>query len=515
MMHHNPQSLIRFQNQTHVLSTHDPTRIVEQIAEVTGWPRTCLTLSNWIPPFGTVRIISQIRGGKGGFGTLLKGQARQAGAKATAHFGACRDLQGRRLQHVNQAIESKLWLEWKLRVEAGTATEEEMAQALLNTDTGIAGWHLQLPAWADVSAKKEQRKWKRAFYQWKREREAVRQIKEEGKRLQERQVHAYVEAAEEASSQVQSTLERALQAGLREQKRAKMEPDPPAALITLSGEATLAFESNRWRLQSKSNFCTVGVVLQSLPDALYYEIVVLTGGVVQVGWANSVFQPSSESGDGVGDCQNSWGYDGSRQIRLHDENANKYGTKPWQANDVVGCLYKAATGMISYFVNGKDLGVAFEVDKRHSLFPVISTNPGEIVELRLQKDEMSHYVASSTAVGEIMTQEDSKVEDLSDDLDDDNVESNLGVTKNQNESIRTDKSATKEQSAFVVEPLNLTDYNSVEELEELGLDRLKGALMAIGVKCGGTLQERASRLFSLKGLDASDFPKRILANKKA
>ncbi|GAX26956.1 hypothetical protein FisN_9Lh260 [Fistulifera solaris] len=512
-MHHNLlQSLIRFQNQTHVLSTHDPTRIVESIADTTGWPRARLTLTQWSPPFGTVCVVSQIRGGKGGFGTLLKGQARQAGAKATSNFGACRDLQGRRLQHVNQAIEGQLWLEWKRRVEAGTATEEEMAQALLQTDTGIAGWHLQLPAWADVSAKKEQRKWKRAFYQWKKDREAVRQRKEEGKRLQERQVHAYVEAVEQASSQVQSTLERALHEGLREQKRAKMEPDPPSALITLSGDATLAFESNRWRLQSKSNFCTVGVLLQSLPDALYYEIVVLTGGVVQVGWANSAFQPSSESGDGVGDCQNSWGYDGSRQIRLHDEKTAEYGTQPWQANDVVGCLYKAITGTISYFVNGKDLGIAFEVGKGHSLFPVISINPGEIVELRLHKDEMSHNVASSTAIEEVMTQEDTNVEELSDNPDDENFESSLDATTNHNEATQIEKSA---KSSLVVEPLNLTDYNSVEDLKELGLDRLKGALMAIGVKCGGTLHERASRLFSLKGLDASDFPKRLLANKKA
>jgi hypothetical protein len=510
------QSLIHFQNQTHVLATHDPCRILELISDTTGWPQARLILSEWSPPFGTVRVLSQIRGGKGGFGTLLKGQARQAGAKATSNFGACRDLQGRRLQHVNQAIEGQLWLEWKRRVEAGTATEEEMTQALLNTDTGIAGWHLQLPAWADVSAKKEQRKWKRAFYQWKKEREAVRQRKEEGKRLQERQVHAYVEAAEAASSQVQSTLEQALQAGLREQKRAKMEPDPPSALITLSGDATLAFESHRWRLQSQSNFCTVGVVLQSVSVALYYyEIVVLTGGVVQVGWANSAFQPSSESGDGVGDCPNSWGYDGSRQIRLHAEHTDEYGTQPWQANDVVGCLYNAATGTISYFVNGNDMGTAFEVERGLSLFPVISINPGEIVELRLHKDEMSYHVASSTAVGEVRTQEDTTLEDFSDDAYDENVESKLDAEQNQNESTHTDKSATKEQSTLVVEPLNLTDYNSIEELEELGLDRLKGALMAIGVKCGGTLQERASRLFSLKGLDASDFPKRLLANKKA
>ncbi|GCB78532.1 hypothetical protein scyTo_0017751, partial [Scyliorhinus torazame] len=45
-----------------------------------------------------------------------------------------------------------------------------------------------------------------------------------------------------------------------------------------------------------------------------------------------------------------------------------------------------------------------------------------------------------------------------------------------------------------------TALNSVEELESLGLDRLKTELMMLGIKCGGTLQERAARLFSVKGL---------------
>lgn len=32
------------------------------------------------------------------------------------------------------------------------------------------------------------------------------------------------------------------------------------------------------------------------------------------------------------------------------------------------------------------------------------------------------------------------------------------------------------------------------------MDRLKSALTALGLKCGGTLEDRAQRLFSTKGL---------------
>lgn len=60
--------------------------------------------------------------------------------------------------------------------------------------------------------------------------------------------------------------------------------------------------------------------------------------------------------------------------------------------------------------------------------------------------------------------------------------------------------------------LDLSAFSSWEELASLGLDRLKSALMALGLKCGGTLEERAQRLFSTKGksleeLDPATFAK--------
>ena len=50
----------------------------------------------------------------------------------------------------------------------------------------------------------------------------------------------------------------------------------------------------------------------------------------------------------------------------------------------------------------------------------------------------------------------------------------------------------------------MSAYSSWEELASLGLDRLKSALMALGLKCGGTLEERAIRLFQTKGKRAQD-----------
>lgn len=47
----------------------------------------------------TFHLVLALRGGKGGFGALLRGQGRDG--KITTNFDACRDLSGRRIRHVN------------------------------------------------------------------------------------------------------------------------------------------------------------------------------------------------------------------------------------------------------------------------------------------------------------------------------------------------------------------------------------------------------------------------------
>jgi ubiquitin len=57
----------------------------------------------------TLHLVLRLRGGKGGFGSLLRGNSGSAISRATTNFDACRDLQGRRMRHVNNA---KLLSEW-------------------------------------------------------------------------------------------------------------------------------------------------------------------------------------------------------------------------------------------------------------------------------------------------------------------------------------------------------------------------------------------------------------------
>lgn len=74
-----------------------------------------------VGPDSTLHLVLRLRGGKGGFGALLRGQGRDG--KITSNFDACRDLQGRRLKYSN--TEKKL-AEWK-----GLAKERELEKVAL------------------------------------------------------------------------------------------------------------------------------------------------------------------------------------------------------------------------------------------------------------------------------------------------------------------------------------------------------------------------------------------------
>jgi hypothetical protein len=120
-----------------------------------------------------------IRGGKGGFGTLLKGQSKQAGARQTTDFGACRDLNGRRLRHLNDEIKLQKWRESmqrrasRLGDDRHSVNVQEELQAL-KTSSGIRNWHLMVPNWGagEMSHKhrrKEEIRMEREIQRWAKE----------------------------------------------------------------------------------------------------------------------------------------------------------------------------------------------------------------------------------------------------------------------------------------------------------------------------------------------------------
>ncbi|XP_018647745.1 hypothetical protein Smp_161960 [Schistosoma mansoni] len=79
------------------------------------------------------------------------------------------------------------------------------------------------------------------------------------------------------------------------------------------------------------------------------------------------------------------------------------------------------------------------------------------------------------------------------------------------------QNACENTSKETVQPLTdqqLREVDTAENLEVFGLDVLKATLMALGLKCGGTLKERASRLFSIKDLSPEQYPVKLLVKNR-
>lgn len=513
-------------------------------SSTTGWPLEHLKIASWELPFVTITARSSIRGGKGGFGTLLKGQSRQAGAKLTTDFGACRDLQGRRLRHVNDEIKLRKWREMKRREQAGEKVPDD---ELWKTPSGIYNWHLMTPTWADVS-KKATHRIKRQFHQLNREAQKEALKKQEQEVACQNSMTHYLEKATTVTEKIQQSIPDAIQQGLaaaavatgkRKRRRHKgesslgddlLENAEPNSLVTLSGEFVVNVEksSSGMEVQSLSDFGTAVLVLDRAstdPNAiLYYEVTLETGGLAQIGWATLMgetpFAPKIELGDGAGDDTVSFAVDGSRKLKFHGGDEKEYPIE-WKQGDRLGCWLKSKEGTIGFSLNGEDCGEAFRFDVHkgnwHTLVPAFSCNQGEILQLHTTKTDCKFFpVDDAVAVGDLVE---------SGSMATPQSESTASKTELAG-PISTSKLPSKPSVANVHSPipeiekkeptkpehLDLDSYKSVEELKELGLDRLKSALLALQVKCGGTLAERAERLFSLKGLSRKDYPKKVRAN---
>lgn len=89
-----------------------PFRLVQQLTIALAGRRLPLRLDECVavdrscslPP--VFRLTAQLLGGKGGFGSLLRSSAKKIGQKVDANKSASRDLNGRRLRHVEVMYQS-------------------------------------------------------------------------------------------------------------------------------------------------------------------------------------------------------------------------------------------------------------------------------------------------------------------------------------------------------------------------------------------------------------------------
>ena len=310
----------------------------------------------------------------------------------------------------------------------------------------------------------------------------------------------------------------------------------------------------------------------------YYEVHMQTCGVMQLGWATCDFKPNFEEGDGVGDCGQSFGYDGGRgEIYFGGESGDYGGGSKWEDGDIVGCLIDAGDGEggsdeISYSLNGVDLGVAFDdiqgkvddrkkgasssssssSEKRRGWRPAVSMNGGErvLIETGGGEEGFKYRPEGYFGVGEAKGAEEhwdtgkkrARDEDISGtdsgnendlkqpkkkmavgdadadadtDADAGNTPMPAPVSPLMTLPTPTQNPTESDEQPKSFPPLDLTKFSSVEEITAVGLDRLKDALQSRGLKCGGSAEERAKRLWFVKNLgEGGEIPKKLKAKGK-
>ncbi|XP_053919203.1 splicing regulator SDE2 [Cuculus canorus] len=85
------------------------------------------------------------------------------------------------------------------------------------------------------------------------------------------------------------------------------------------------------------------------------------------------------------------------------------------------------------------------------------------------------------------------------------------LKEEEQENVSSKAQETNQIQSTEVEPIDLLAFHSAAEMEALGLDKLKMELMSLGLKCGGTLKERAARLFSVRGLSRDQIDPALFA----
>ena len=89
---------------------------------------------------------------------------------------------------------------------------------------------------------------------------------------------------------------------------------------------------------SATNFSSVRGNAKVKRGRWYYEVLLRSDAMVQIGWCSDAFVPDAARNKGVGDDEGSWAFDGCRLLLRWNKTHKPWGKKPWKEADVVGCL---------------------------------------------------------------------------------------------------------------------------------------------------------------------------------
>uniref|UniRef100_A0A914XQS2 B30.2/SPRY domain-containing protein n=1 Tax=Plectus sambesii TaxID=2011161 RepID=A0A914XQS2_9BILA len=104
-----------------------------------------------------------------------------------------------------------------------------------------------------------------------------------------------------------------------------------------------------------SSFESVRCTFQVTEGVWFYEALIVTPGVMQIGWATKDSKFFNHEGYGIGDDEFSVAYDGCRQLVWHNASSEQHSHESWQPGDILGCLLNMDSRQIQFYLNGSAL----------------------------------------------------------------------------------------------------------------------------------------------------------------
>ena len=283
----------------------------------------------------------------------------------------------------------------------------------------------------------------------------------------------------------------------------------------------------------------------------------------QIGIADDHISVSPTQGDGVGDDSHSWAFDGARSCVWHDGIERPYGKGRWSVGDIVGVFVEVSAEKamgakqkgaskrgrestsepvnslsIGFSLNGVYLGDAFLSVRNtecpsNNFYPVISVESDEAVRLNIgqrpfqfYRESISEGIWSKGASPSFQPVLKAVDEDIAKDIQlymafysgiesgdiDATVQNSLETDAETTISASCDQKA-EEKADIVYSDIDIdaSEFSSAECFHRFGMAHLKIELERRELKSGGTLVERAQRLFAVRGLPADKIDKKYRA----
>uniref|UniRef100_A0A453FCZ0 Uncharacterized protein n=1 Tax=Aegilops tauschii subsp. strangulata TaxID=200361 RepID=A0A453FCZ0_AEGTS len=373
--------------------------------------------------FPSASALLRLRGGKGGFGSLLRGAASKAGQKKTSNFDACRDINGRRLRHVNAERRLEEW-----RAEAADRQLEKLAEDFLKK-----------------KAKESGRGGARAA-----------------------EVDKYLEKYRKDAESCVNAVEESVRASLGKRKAVPKPRDAKKLKIWMGKKKVADDESD----SDSDSDVDDNEGADAKPIALDHG-----------NYSNESDKSEEEKVD-LASVSGSHSEGESSGEKSQSSDSEKNGNALQESMEVKirsGCDFESGGSLEC------EGGMAVQPAPENTSANGTSEN------------------GKSSALSEEVLKSDDKT-------DVDNTGSATSSLLNDPVVPPVEESADVNNKPLLSEePVDLATFSSAAELEALGMEKLKLELQTHGLKCGGTLKERAARLFLLKTTPLDKLPKKLLA----